>query len=193
MKRELSLSAAAAVALALAAAHCNIGDPTVSCAEELHDVVITAHAGVVQVDGSVTIYGTVEFSSGADGSTSPEGGPAELTVRSVQVAGVPASQASDGFNFETWTVVLTGDRIAAYANGGKEAQIPVVARLYGGCIAQLPEAQEPTVRVVLQDGGMDAKASKDAPSDGFGSDADAGDAHDSSDAPPEAGGESGTD
>jgi hypothetical protein len=129
-----------------------VSEPTVDCSAELQDVHIEAYSGQVQSDGSVTVYGTIQFASG-DSST-PDGG-AELTVRSVYVAGQQVAQPNDGFNYRSWTVTLTQDRLAAYAAGSGQAHVPDVAYLYGGCYASLPTTSEPVVPVKILDASAD--------------------------------------
>jgi len=145
--------------LAVAQGACSLNDANVDCSAELSNVVITAQAGTTQSDGSVTIYGTVEASAGD--AASGEGG-AELTVRAVYVAGQQVTLDADGFYYRTWSTMLTGDVVAAYAGGTSEAHIPVVAYVYGGCIARLAPAEEPVVTVPIRDGG----AAQDAGTEG---------------------------
>jgi len=148
----------AVLAIALPACTDTTGT-SVSCSNETAEAAIQAHAGSVQADGSVTVYGTVQFSDSN----------AELTVRAVYVAGVPVTQTSTDFNFRTWSVAVPQDRIAALAAGTDRAALPVVAYLFGGCVVNLPANDEPVVPVSSSDGG-DAggggvDGSVDAPAD----------------------------
>jgi hypothetical protein len=74
-----------------------------------------------------------------------DAGP-ELTVRSVYVAGVDVNDTND-FNFRSWSVVTQPDRLAAYADGGDEASLPVKAYLFGGCLTELAVSQEAVVQL----------------------------------------------
>lgn len=152
--------------------------PVVDCAAESAQARIEAVAGAVSADGSVTIYGTVEFPA--------EGGSGgEVAVRDVLVAGQEVVAGGGSFNFRTWTVSISHDRLVAYSAGSGRASLPVTVYLYGGCVVQLPASQEPSVPVGVVDGGSDGGAGDggvlDDGSDGASTDgrADAADAADS--------------
>jgi hypothetical protein len=107
-------------------------------------------AGRVGSDGSVTFYGTLSLVGSA---IEPDGGPVELTVRAVYLAGIEVTPDGDGFNFRTWTVTVPPDRLAAFADGGI-ARVPVTAYLYGNCFYEMPEAELPIVRLPSSDAGV---------------------------------------
>jgi hypothetical protein len=137
---------------------CGLGDPPANCSAESANVSVSAKAGALQSDGSVTIYGTIQFSAGDEGG-------AELTVRAVYVAGQAATPDSNAFNYRSWTTTLTKDRLTAYAAGGEEAHIPMVAYLYDGCVVQLATEDEPVVKIPMVDagdGGVAKEAGRDA-------------------------------
>jgi hypothetical protein len=131
-------------------AGCFEGGDKADCGAEFGQVAITAQAGTVQSDGSVTIFGTIQFGD-VDAGT-------ELAVHAVYVAGQSVTPATNNFNFRSWSISLSKDVLAAYANGTEHATIPVVAYLYGSCIAQLPPSQEPVVTIPAADGGVDGGA-----------------------------------
>jgi hypothetical protein len=137
MNRMFTRTATAAV-LSVSAWACGDDTATVTCGDEAGTAQITAYAGAVQTDGSVTVYGTVEYG---------------LTVRSLYVAGVEVTPGASGFNYETWSVSIPQDRLVAYADGSGQAALPVVAHLYGGCTAELAVGQEPVVRVITPEAG----------------------------------------
>jgi hypothetical protein len=157
----------------------NKDDINVNCAQETSELKVQVKPGRVQPDGSVTVYGTVQFS---DSSAS-----AELAVRSVEVAGETVVPSVSDFNFRSWSVSIPGDRLVAYASGGSRATLPVAVYLYGGCIAQLPLVDQPVVPVLHPDGGVptdagpsDAAIRPDAgaqPEDGATTPSDASDDH----------------
>jgi hypothetical protein len=118
---------------------CGDDAPTVDCGADAGAPQIAAYVGAVQTDGSVTVYGTVQF---------------DLTVRSLYVAGVEVTPTASGFNFRTWSVSIPQARLVAYAKGGGQAALPVVANLYGGCTAQLPLSEEPVVHGISADAGL---------------------------------------
>lgn len=161
MKRggRMGLWAAALALAAVGAGGCGPFNNATSskCDSELADVSMTALAGPVQNDGSATIYGTVQFSDLEAG--------VELTVRAVYVAGQAVAPGLNDFNFRSWSVTLPSSVLAAYASGSGRAAVPVVAYLYGGCIAKLPVAAEPVVIVANVDGGVDASADASVPGD----------------------------
>lgn len=136
----------------------NTDEIQVDCTAETTQAQLQARAGQVQSDGSVMVYGTVLFSD--------PNAAAELTVRAVDVAGIEVAPGPTAFNFREWSVSIPFDRIVAYAAGANEASLPVVARLYGGCIVELPVADEPLVRVIPPDGGLGDAAGLDASEDG---------------------------
>lgn len=156
---RLELSAAALGLVAASVVGCgsfsNGTSPT--CKSQLSQVSMTAKAGTLHSDGSVTVFGTVQFGN-LDGG-------AELTVRQVYVAGQAAIPGANDFNFRSWSVTVPPDVLAAYATGTGRAALPVVAYLYGGCIANLPVAAEPVVTVKSLDGGIDARTDAASPSD----------------------------
>ena len=112
------------VVIALSCSKDDLPTPT-PCA----DVEVTAHAGAVQSDGSVTVYGSVGTSSNDAGITFPE-----LTVYSVYVAETAAT--GSGFNFQAWSVDVDADRLAAFAGSNGSAELPVVVFLSGVCVQQ---------------------------------------------------------
>lgn len=114
------------------AATCDLGD----------SVTITARPGELQADGSVTIYGSVRFLPGGGSLT-------ERTVYAVYVADQEVQPAATDFNFRSWTVSVTGDRLAAFTttamDGSKTATLPVRASLHGGCVKDLETATQPVI------------------------------------------------
>jgi hypothetical protein len=71
-------------------------------------------------------------------------------VDALFVADVEVQLASDAFNFRSWTVTLTADRLAAFtttmADGSKQAQLPVRAYVDDGCVMEMPKDQQPVLR-----------------------------------------------
>src|ERR1700677_3471592 len=93
-------------------------DDSVNCTSELAQVAFSAQAGAVQPDGSVTVYGAIQFGDAEAG--------AELTVRDVLVGNQTVTPGPNGFNFRTWSISLPKDVLAALAAGTGQAKIPVV-------------------------------------------------------------------
>jgi hypothetical protein len=137
---------------------CKQTDEPVDCGAELDQVTFSVQAGAVQPGGSVTIYGAIQFGD-------PEAG-AELTVHAVEVAGQAVALGPNNFNFRTWSISLSRDILVANAEGTMQATIPVVAYLYGGCVAHLPMSQEPVVMIPASDGGLDGATDGAAAMDG---------------------------
>lgn len=115
---------------------CNIGA----------DFDLDAHAGAVQSDGSVTVYGGTRFGPpvGSDDAV-----VFQRAVHAVFVADLEAQPGTSDFNFRSWTVSIPGDRLEAYTviteDGSKQASLPVRAFLEGNCVFDLAMADEPIV------------------------------------------------
>ncbi len=158
--RALCLAVLVAVAAAFG---CDDAPDTLSCSAEAARTQIEAVAGAIQSDGSVTVYGSVQFGGTPDAGDSPE-----LTVRNVYVAGQPVVPASNGFNFRSWSVSIPRDVLTGYAGDGGRATLWVKAYLTNGCIVTLAAALEPVVTLASGDGGpsadaIAADAAEDAP------------------------------
>lgn len=112
----------------------------------VEDVEVHAVPGVIQADGSVTIYGTVRFAPDVANA-----GAGELAVHSVLVADLEAQPTTTDFNYRSWSVMIAADRLAAFTvtamDGSKSATLPVRVYLYGGCVHDADATEQPTVIV----------------------------------------------
>lgn len=135
----LWIGAAAAVAWSFSSASCtssSSSSPGQACFPA-PDIAVDVVPSPPASDGSVTVYGTVRFAplvraSGAGGSTATSGsagagggGPHEQAVNDVIVAGAPVT--STDFNFRSWWVNISKDRLCAYAMSPEAASLPVRA------------------------------------------------------------------
>lgn len=113
-------------------------------------------AGRTDSSGAVVVFGT---------AVAPDG----VTIRSIYVAGA-AVQETD-FNFRSWTLAVTADRVNAIARNGRAA-ISVIAYTSAGCTqlpnpivvqvaptdaATFPDARDAQVRDGATDGPTDAR------------------------------------
>ncbi len=122
--------------------------PAPQCDLDPH-VAIDVHAGAVQTDGSVTVFGGVRFEPLVG---DPDAGTdVERAVYAVYVADQEVQPAAGAFNFRTWTVHVGADVLAAFttmaADGSKQAKLPVRAYLQGACTVELTAADEPVVKI----------------------------------------------
>ena len=107
---------------------------------------IEAHAGAPAADGSVNVYGAIRFSSPARDSDRER---VERTVYAVYVADQEVLPTAGSFNFRSWTVTVTADRVQAFAttadSGARRASLPVRVFLQGDCVVEMAEAAQPVV------------------------------------------------
>jgi hypothetical protein len=111
---------------------------------------VAAAPGALQSDGSLAVYGSIRIApvvpETAAAGTVPEG-----TVDALYVAYVEVQLASDAFNFRSWTVSLTPDRLAAFtttmSDGSGEAQLPVRAYIDGTCVMEMPQSKLPIIKI----------------------------------------------
>lgn len=134
---------------ALCVCGCEYPVQSISCPPDL-GVAVAANPGTLQSDGSLTVYGSVQVIPPAGGG-SADSAAAERTVDALFIADVEVQLASDAFNFRSWTVALTADRLAAFtttmADGSRQAQLPVRAYIDDGCVMEMPKDQQPVLRI----------------------------------------------
>jgi hypothetical protein len=102
--------------------------------------VIEARAGTLQADGTVTVYGAIHAA---------DDGRPDRAVHAVYVADQEVQPAASEFNFRSWSVSLSADRLAAFTivamDGAKQARLPVRVYLQGACVLELPEDRQPVI------------------------------------------------
>jgi hypothetical protein len=137
------------MACALPLCGCEYPVPSTRCPADL-SVAVVASPGNVQSDGTVTVYGSIQV-TGPAGSGSAGSAGSERTVDALFVADIEVQLASDAFNFRNWTVTLTADRVAAFtttmADGSKQGHLPVRAYIDDGCVMEMPQDQQPVLRI----------------------------------------------
>lgn len=112
-------------------------------------VELAARPTAVQRDGSVTLQGSVRFRSDPKQAACTG---IERAVHAVYVADQEVLPVAGEFNFRTWSIQLTAERLAPFVtttrdDGSKQASLPVRARLYGGCAVELPETDQPVIEL----------------------------------------------
>lgn len=112
---------------------------------------VAAAAGALQSDGSLSVYGSIRIAPMVAETATPSTAVPEGTVDALYVAYVEVQLASDAFNFRSWTVNLTPDRLAAFTtlmpDGSGEAQLPVRAYLDGTCVMEMPQSKLPIIKI----------------------------------------------
>lgn len=110
-------------------------------------VAIEVQAEARKDDGSVALHGAVRFAP----VVGDPGAAAERAVYAVYVADQEVLPAASEFNFRSWSITLTADRLTAFtttaADGSQQARLPVWAYLHGGCVLELPEAEQPVIEI----------------------------------------------